>query len=897
MATSGSNTTWSSNGGHYVKVTWQETSQSTTENRSAVTVRLYVGSKSGWSINDSSNSYSLVINGTTYSGSNASISQSGSEDLIMTQSVMIYHNTDGTKTFSIKGSISGLYFGGITGSTFSGTLDTIARASTFTYASTTDLVAGSDKTVTINRQNSNFYHQVRIYLTRSGVSDYLIRTESYNASTTSKTIEWSNEEISEFWRSGHGYYTGTKFILDTYSGGSVIFTTTQTGNLTYPSNNTIGSLSGNFDAGQSVGVTLNRPTSLYSHEAELRVPDGTEVAARGISTSTSFSMTADESLLYQKAPNSSTISVELWIRTFLTADTSRQVFGWTKEDTVTARLNGAPPTLGSFSYVDVNTTTTGLTQNNQLIVSGKSTPRFTIGAASAASGASIVDYTVSVSGQTQSRTTAGTLDFSPLSAQGNTTATLTVRDSRGLTASTSVLVQVLSHMNPTLNASVSRVSGFEDANTLKVNGTFSSVSGKNNVAASSAIQYRYRLLPSGTFNSWTNVTKTTSGTSFTASTVNNSLPNTNSYQFEVKVIDAFGGTTTVQRTLGAGKPIMHIDTDRNAVGVNMFPTISNGLQVDGISDLKGDVTVTGNLSVSGGATINTITPSAAYLNISGVNAEMMRMTYGSGSYGYLSLYNGTSRLGYLGSVSNNSTSLKLNADQGWLDLNGASGVNLYVGGASRFNVTGSTTTSHNDIQLNGTLTTTGNVTVGGNLDAGSNSIEGSLIHNSGYMHIKVFNTSSSHYSSSSSSTQRGEVYFSGASNNRVIFIARTNAGSVVSTSVQAGAFPTSSSIKYKEAIEEYKENALQKIMETGIKTYRLKGHEIGERKVGVIIEHGVPDEIVETSREAIDPYSMTAMAWKAIQQLTTENAAQQQSIDSLEAMVMDLTTRIEALEQ
>lgn len=895
MAKSGSNTTWSSNGGHYVKVTWNETSQSVANNRSAVTVRLYVGSKSGWTINDSTNSYSLVIDGSTYSGSNANINQSGSEQLIMTQSVLINHNSDGTRSFSMRGSVSGLYFGGITGSSFSGTLDRIARASTFAGSSTTDLTAGVNKTVSINRQSTNFYHQVRMYLTR-GSEEFLLRTENYDASTTSKTITWSNGEISNFWREGHGYYTGTKFILDTYSGGSVIFTTTQTGSLTYPSNNTIGSLSGNFDAGQSVGVTLNRPTSLYSHEAQLRVPDGTVVASRGISTATSFSMTADEATLYQKAPNSSTISVQLWIRTVLTADTNRQVFGWTNEGSVTARLNGAPPTPGSFSYVDTNATTVGLTGNAQHIVSGKSTPRFTVGTATAASGASIVDYTVSVSGQTLSRTTAGTLDFGALSAQSNTTATLTVRDSRGLTASTSVLVTVLPHMNPTLNASVSRASGFENATTLKVNGTFSSVGSKNNVGAATAIQYRYRLTPSGSFNTWTNIGKTTSGTSFTGTDVNLSLPNTNAYQFEVKVVDAFGGTTTVQRNLGAGKPIMHIDTERNAVSVNMFPTITNGFQVDGISDLRGHTTVTGNLSVSGNATVNTITPSSAYLNVSGVSSELLRLTANSGTHGYMSIYDGGTRVGYMGSTSNGSRIMRVHADAGPLILRGSSNVDIAVGSSTNLTVGSSQTISENNIQQNGNLSMTGNLSVGGSITAGLSSVEGSLIHTGGYLHVRVFNETASHYSSASASTQRGEVYFSGASNNRFIFVARTNAGSVVPTSVQASSFPTSSSIQYKEFIADYTKDALACINGTRIRTYNFKHTPMAHRKVGVIIEEGVPDEIIDPAGDAIDTYAMTAMSWKAIQQLTQQNEAQQQSIEYLEGVVHDLMARIESLE-
>lgn len=931
MATSGSNTTWSSNGGHYIKVTWNETSQSTAENRSAVTVRLYFGSKSGWSISDSSNSYSLTINGTTYNGSNASLSHSsGGETLIMTQNVLIYHNTDGTKTFSMKGAISSLYFGSISGNTFSGTLDTIARKSTL--SSSASFTAGSSKTFSISRASSNFSHTLKIYLTKSGVGDDLIRTETFSTSQTSKTINWTNSEIVDQFDNGHGYWTGTRVVLETFSGSTSLGTNEYTGTLSWPSNNTVGSLSSDFDAGQSVGITLNRPTSLYSHEVELRVPDGTVVASRSVTTSTSFTLTPTSTTLYQKSPNADRISVELWIRTVLAAGTTTEVRGWTKEATKTARLKGAPPTLGSLSYADVNTTTTAMTSNNQLIISGKSTPRFTIGEASALHGASIVDYTVSVSGQTKSRTTAGTLDFSPLSAQGNTTATLTVRDSRGVTSSTSVLVQVLSHMNPTVNVALARVNGFENDSTVKVNGTFSSVSGINNVANASAIQYRYRLLPSGTFNAWEDITKTTSGTSFTASTVNVSLPNTNSYQFEVKVVDRVGGMTTVQRTLGAGKPIMHIDTARNAVGVNMFPTISNGLQVDGISDLKGNVTVTGNVTAK----------KLLVSNITGVGDQLDDLEVQS-NFGDFKTFTRASVVG------NNESNMQIRPRD---DLN--SGLQIFTRKDStgfwdikdgitwlRYNQAGGNGSATGDITLTpGVSSGKIKLNAAGGVECAAR-LSANLTHTGGYLVIEHF--------SPSYGAGQAELWYRGDS--RTLSVVSRNPGDTSSSNaklyadrmtavafeapstadpgylqcgsaqefrvteykssvnyrpIRASSFLNGSSINYKTNLEKIESvlDAIGLIRDTQVFKYHLQSNIDGlifdKPKVGVIAE--MVDPLIR-DEDGVDTYSMVSLAWAAIQQQDALIQAQQAEIDGLKeqnqtllAMLTDLTARIEALE-
>ena len=993
MATSGSNTTWSSNGGHYIKVTWNETSQSTTENRSAVTVKLYFGSKSGWTVSDSTNSYSLTINGTTYSGSNTSLSHTGGEELIMSQSLMIYHNSDGTKTFSMKGAISGLYFGGITGSTFSGTLDMIPQASTFAYSSTSDLQAGTNKTVTISRKNSNFYHQVRIYLTKSGISDYLLRTENYDASTTSKTITWSSSEIAAFWANGHGYYTGTKFVLDTYYGGGVIATNTQTGSLDYPSNNSVASMQGSINVGESFDINIARASPLYSHEAELRLANGTKVATRSITSSTSFSMTPNSSTIYANTTSSNSIAVELWIRTVLTASTGTQVFSWTKEDTGTVYVSsggggtggdpggggsetGVPPVMGTMYYTELETTVAsaiGSSGTNPPLVQNKSRPRFTFTAATGQNSASIVNYTVSIGGVSMSKSTAGSLDFPTLNVSASTSATLTATDSRGMVNSITIPVNFMAYRNPVITANTKRTNGFGNSVELTGSASISSLGGANSMSTSSGFRYRYRLLPSGGFTGWSNASSTLVNGIPTMNKVTLGLSNDYSYEFEIMAVDILG-SSTILKVAGAGRPIAFIDNKLLSVGINRFPVESSTFEVEekmtmypstGTSAKIGD-TFTGNtnkayinfkaasgsndpgfimhetsVSVSdtnkgvlhlcpsddadnsgdyvsihgtndpeniklytggngsftgtvsafnlsasnqlsaGFISTSIINTNSSYLGIQGANAEMVRMSYASGSYGYLSWYNGASRLGYVGSVASGSTTFRVVSDSGWLELLGSSGLTAYVGGNTKLQVTGSSTVSYNDIQIYGGLNTTGNINVGGNLNAGSNFVQGSLIHNSGYMHINVFNTTSSHYSSAASSTQRGEMYFSGTSNNRVIFVARTNDGATVSTSVQAGSFPTSSSIKYKEAIEEYREDALQKIMQTGIKTYRFKGHDVGARKVGVIIEHGVPDEIVETTRDAIDSYSMVSMSWKAIQQLGHELFVKDQEIEVL----------------
>lgn len=973
MATSGSNTTWSSNGGHYVKVTWNETSQSVENNRSAVTVRLYVGSKSGWSISDSSNSWSLLIDGTTWSGSNASISHgSGGEDLVATQVVYLTHNSDGTRSFSMKGSVSGLYFGSITGNTFSGTLDTIPRASTFAGASTTDLIAGTDKTVSIRRENSNFYHQIRIYLTKSGVSDYLLRTESYNASTTSKTIEWSNSEISDFWRNGHGYYTGTKFILDTYSGGNVIGTYTQTGSLTYPSNNTIGSLSGNITLGSSVGISLAKASSLYSHEAELRLPNGTVVASQGVTSSSSFNMTPSSSLVEQNTTTVQSSNLELWIRTVLTADTNRQVFSFTKEDTVTITIPNSPPTMGTMSYIETDTTTAGVMNTsgvtNPTLVRNKSKPRFTFTASTAQRSASIVSYTVSLGGANLSRTTAGSVDFGTLNIWSDTNAILTVVDSRGFTNSLSIAVPYVDYYAPVLSGAAKRLNGFGDTIQVTANALFSGLNGKNAVNGTTGFSYRYRELPNGTFNSYQTVASTTASGKATMNMVSVSLTNTKSYEFEIQVVDSLS-TVTTKKVAGAGKPIMFMSSSLLSVGVNRFPTLSADFEVQdkmtmfptiadsakvsshftgntvkanvdfmahpsstangsifhessgvtgsipmGVLHLcpastdnnvdsyvsihgknqterikmytGGDIITTGRLTANAIST-GTLSAVGGMVTLDGTSAEMLRLKANSGTYGYLTVYNNTTRLGYVGTASNNSTAFRVYSDN-ILDLTSAGGTNLVYGASTKMNIGSSKNISYQDMDVQGTLT-------------GTTGVTGPLTHSQGYMYYKPYDSGTTH----SGAYLHGQLYYSGGSTtNEFVFSSRTISNALSNVDVRANNFvgkwngQSSSSLKeYKTNIQDYKDDALKKIREARVREYSYKEDDATDKRVGIVIEESAPREIVVKKGNSIDIYGMNALTWKAMQQLDKENTYLKMSLTAMEEENRLMNERMEKMEQ
>jgi hypothetical protein len=81
----------------------------------------------------------------------------------------------------------------------------------------------------------------------------------------------------------------------------------------------------------------------------------------------------------------------------------------------------------------------------------------------------------------------------------------------------------------------------------------------------------------------------------------------------------------------------------------------------------------------------------------------------------------------------------------------------------------------------------------------------------------------------------------------------------------AAAFVVGSMEDTKEEIEEYTEKALDKVMNTKVKKYKLKHHDNPRQEIGLIFEES-PDEIKQD--EGISLYNMCNMLWKAVQELT-----------------------------
>ena len=257
-------------------------------------------------------------------------------------------------------------------------------------------------------------------------------------------------------------------------------------------------------------------------------------------------------------------------------------------------------TASQVTVVDSNESTVAVTGSNAVFVLGKSTPKVTWTPATAQKRAEISNYNLYWKGQNpQSQdSTDGTTGVSfGLTASGNTTLEVTVKDSRGWSTKVSKGITVIPYSSPTAVITLRRENNYEDTTYFKIDAGFSSVVVDGVEKNFVNCKYRYKE-SGGNYGSWTTIADNVQTTL--------TLDKNKEFVFEVNVTDAFGTVFSNTYKLAKGKFPLFIDTGMNAVGVNAFPKTGEAFRVEGgKTALVGGLSVEGGASfLTGGATIN-----------------------------------------------------------------------------------------------------------------------------------------------------------------------------------------------------------------------------------------------------------------------------------------------------
>ncbi len=336
---------------------------------------------------------------------------------------------------------------------------------------------------------------------------------------------------------------------------------------TIPRASSVSGGSGNI--GSSTTISIARASSSFTHTLEYTFGSLSGTIATGVGTSYDWTI---PTTFYAQIPNANSGTGTITCKTY----NGSTLIG-TKTCSFTANVTNSSPIIGTFSYKDSNSVTTAITENNQRIIRNNSNLLFTIGSATAKNSATISKYEVTFNNVTKSRTSAGDLDFGTINLSSNATATLKVIDSRGNTATTQITVIIDDWVLPSGLISLNRKNNFYSETYLKVDGTYSSLNGKNSMS----IQYQYKKVSDSSYSSLATL----------SDNVEETIDLDNNYQWNILVIISDNiGTTTYNLFLDRGMPIAFFDRKRTSVSINCFPTKDKSFEVEGNVNINGKLT-------------------------------------------------------------------------------------------------------------------------------------------------------------------------------------------------------------------------------------------------------------------------------------------------------------------
>lgn len=597
-------------------VYWEERNVNNSANTSDVYVEMRMWRNNTGYTSYGSDYFYVDVNGSRV-GATVSYSLTyNSNTLLVSGTVGVTHNSDGTKTISIGwggGGGSGGVFT-VNGGSGSATLTTIPRAST--VSSSISWTAGTqDLPINLNVASSSFHHSIQIFVAdTSGVYGNAIGQRDNIG--TSTTWQFTQAEITTIYSRNNMYENRPVivrvFTYDQYGtqiGGYQDATGTvyavPTANATINGNNS-------FNIGTSIPYALNNYTTGtsggFTYDFILTFGSFSKTISNVTAQSGNLTLTTtDVTNLYNATPNANSISGTVTVRTKYNGVYTEDGIPSTHDTSVTAIVasGSSNPTFTSagVTYYDDNTQngTTAITGNSAYIVQNQSNVTVKIPLANKAvskNGATMSTYSATLNGVTKTVAYSGTADvtinFGLVSASANTTLTVTAIDSRGNSTSASTTVNMLSYQPPVVSARATRTNNFEAETTITLSGSISRLtisSVDKNTMTSGQLQYRYKDSSTSTWSAWTNFTFTLTTGNYTATNVVLTLDNVKSWDIQIQAIDKLE-TTTVSLSVGTGQPILFIDSAKKSIGVNQFPS------GNGTFEVTGDLITTGNLTVN-----------------------------------------------------------------------------------------------------------------------------------------------------------------------------------------------------------------------------------------------------------------------------------------------------------
>lgn len=570
------------------KCTWSSSSNGSAANTSTVTVKVTATkSSSSTASTYGSQTTTATVDGASQSNTSSFNLNPGSTVTLLSKTYTVAHNADGSKSCTISVNVGGNI-----------------------------IYANGSKTVTLD--NIPQYTSVKQSLTS--------KTE------TTATMQWSSDTTIDYiWYSTNGGSSWTGINVTDGKGGSYTIDGLSA-NTTYSIKTRVRSKSSqrttdssalsvttynypyansmpDFTIGSKVTIGLYNPLG-RSVTVNIIGADNSQIS-NDTTTKTSISGYNGSTVVtrfYNSIPNakSGTYKVKVTYGSQVSTKTGGKY---------TVNTSVCKPSVSTLTYQDTNSTTTAITQNDQLIIEEQSKVKFTA-SLDTTYGATISSCKVKVNGVTYNMSVSGTtatVNNVVIDSAINLSAVVTVTDSRGITGTRGVTVQMLEWSLPTALINIGRQSNYYSATDITVNADYSSLNNLNTIA----IKCRYQEVGS---SSWSSYVTLSDGVASTLT-----LDNTKAWTVQVQLTDKFG-TTTYNATVDVGIPQVFFDRNLRSVGLNCFPQDSESLEINGVNYVNSMFFQVGDsITITNLQTVGMVTSNSETLRFSVILPKSMAM--------------------------------------------------------------------------------------------------------------------------------------------------------------------------------------------------------------------------------------------------------------------------------
>ena len=589
--------------GDYITFSWNRTGYSSnTPCYSDINWSLVLHSNSaGYIASSASKSWSVTINGSTYSGTNTIGIGNNTSKTLASGSTRIYHNDDGTKTFSVS-------FSQAFNITFNSWVGTISGSKSFElltiprYANFNGMPAITDITQTSLKMSwsaNAACSYVNYYLNGEVVNnDHNINTSSHNFTFINLAPNTTYTLSVRIWRKDSNLYTTSSNISIT----------------TLP----ISSLAIKETISLNIGDNLSLPFQNQDKNAstlKLSVEDdsGSWVVINSaqvtvpIDTATYlWNLSSYATALYSHCKTKNEMNFRISCGVTLSGKYYENIYNGIMH------VTNANPTFNAFTMTNTDTAVTSLLGVNTSTIQGMGNFRIQIPASNKAvaqKSASIVKYvaylvpkgTANIIKKMEaaySSTAQITIDMGTYSVADTYQICVFAIDSRQNVSSTVMKdCIIVPYHTPVTNINIYRMNGFEKEVFLELESQYSRLvvgsATKNSIVS---IAYRHAEVGSPLPSSWTAITDYSSGITTVNPTdskltyIRNTLANyfkdlsiEKSYNFEFKITDKVN-PVVISVTLEQGIPIMG-EFDDGHITIGMLPELNKNAKLQVASDI------------------------------------------------------------------------------------------------------------------------------------------------------------------------------------------------------------------------------------------------------------------------------------------------------------------------